>query len=63
MTFDEVYQTLVFWMLKNQNFYGLEPWTALRKALNPGQDLIHLPAGSHLEARVTFGGTLVSGSF
>jgi galactose mutarotase-like enzyme len=61
MTFREVYKTLVFWTLKDQSFYCLEPWTAPGNALNTGQDLIHLPAGSHLEARVTFGVTLSPG--
>lgn len=36
------YTMLVFWTLKEKDFYCLEPWTAARNALNTGDRLIHL---------------------
>jgi galactose mutarotase-like enzyme len=61
MTFRGADKTLVFWTLKDQSFSCLEPWTAPGNALNTGLDLIHLPGGSHLGARMTFGVTLSPG--
>ncbi|HEY9617588.1 MAG TPA: aldose epimerase [Microcoleaceae cyanobacterium] len=48
-----VFSTLVFWALKDKNFYCLEPWTAPRNALNTGERLIHLSPEASLETSVT----------
>lgn len=53
LTYDTLYSTLVFWTLKGQNFYCLEPWTSPRNALNTGEDLAHLAPETCLEALVT----------
>lgn len=52
--YDEVYSTLVFWSVKDKNFYCLEPWTAGRNALNTGDRLTYLEPGADLETRITF---------
>lgn len=43
LDWDDTYSTLVFWTLKDQDFYCLEPWSAPRNALNTGEQLITLP--------------------
>ncbi len=53
LTYDTVYSTLVFWTLKGQNFYCLEPWSSPRNALNTHEDLVHLAPETSLEALVT----------
>lgn len=52
LNYDAVYSTLVFWTLKNKDYYCLEPWTAPRNALNTGEDLIQLEPGATLETIV-----------
>jgi galactose mutarotase-like enzyme len=52
LDYDAVYSTLVFWTLKNKDYYCLEPWTAPRNALNTGEDLIQLEPGATLETIV-----------
>lgn len=53
LTYDTLYSTLVFWTLKDQNFYCLEPWSSPRNALNTSEDLVRLESGTSLEALVT----------
>lgn len=53
LSYDTLYSTLVFWTLKGQNFYCLEPWSGPRNALNTGEDLVHLAPETSLEALVT----------
>ena len=42
---NDYYNTVVFWTVKDKDFYCLEPWTAPRNALNTGDGLISLPPG------------------
>ncbi|MGG6293150.1 aldose epimerase [Leptolyngbya sp. AN02str] len=47
--FDQFYSNLVFWTLKEKDFYCLEPWSAGRNALNTGDRLTLLPPGKQLQ--------------
>lgn len=47
LSFSPEFSMLVFWTLKEKDFYCLEPWSAGRNAMNTGDRLIHLaPAQS-----------------
>ncbi len=50
--FDPLYKTLVFWALKDKEFYCLEPWSAPRNAINTGEQLTRLAPGASLETSV-----------
>ena len=52
LSYDEPYTALVFWTVKGKDFYCLEPWSALRNALNTGDNLIKLASGATLETVV-----------
>ena len=52
LDFSELFSTLVFWTLKNQDYICLEPWSAPRNALNTGEQLTLLAPHSSLEAWV-----------
>jgi galactose mutarotase-like enzyme len=39
LDYDQIYSKLVFWTLKDKDFYCLEPWTAPRNSLNTGENL------------------------
>lgn len=52
LDWDDTYSTLVFWTLKDQDFYCLEPWSAPRNALNTGEQLITLPPGASCDTLV-----------
>jgi galactose mutarotase-like enzyme len=52
LSWNDTYSTLVFWTLKGKDFYCLEPWSAPRNALNTGEQLIQLAAGSTRESLV-----------
>lgn len=48
-TFDKnFYRHLVFWTVKDRNFYCLEPWSAARNALNTQTNLTTLEPGTSL---------------
>ncbi|BAZ11047.1 aldose 1-epimerase [Calothrix sp. NIES-4071] len=44
--YDNVFSTLVFWTLKDKDFYCLEPWSAGRNAINTGENLTLLQPGA-----------------
>jgi len=48
------FSTLVFWTVKDKDFYCLEPWTAPRNALNSGDALLTLAPGTSLDLETTF---------
>lgn len=48
LSYDALFTTLVFWTVKDQPFFCLEPWSAPRNALNTGEALTHLAPGSRL---------------
>ena len=50
LSYDEIYQVLVFWTLKGSPFVCLEPWSSSRLAFPLGPDLHHLAAGETLRA-------------
>lgn len=45
LQYDKEYSTLVFWTLKDKDFYCLEPWSAPRNAMNTGNHLLFLAPG------------------
>ncbi len=49
----EAFSTLVFWTLKDQDFYCLEPWTAPRNALNTGIHLLQVPPGESFSSEIS----------
>jgi len=52
LDWDDTYSTLVFWTLKEKDFYCLEPWSAPRNALNTGEKLIQLQPGASCDTLV-----------
>jgi galactose mutarotase-like enzyme len=54
LTWSEAYQALVFWAVQGKNYYCLEPWTALRNALNTGDRLRTVAPGEQYRTEVTF---------
>ncbi|MBD2099384.1 aldose epimerase [Leptolyngbya sp. FACHB-261] len=52
LEFDPLYKTLVFWTLKNKEFYCLEPWSAPRNAISTGEHLTQLAPGASLDTFV-----------
>lgn len=53
LTYGSEFSALVFWTLKGKDFYCLEPWSALRNALNTGDRLFQLDPGATLETEVS----------
>ena len=56
---NDYYNTVVFWTVKDKDFYCLEPWTAPRNALNTGDGLISLPPGDSLQTWVSMNMTFL----
>lgn len=56
---NDYYNTVVFWTVKDKDFYCLEPWTAPRNALNTGDGLISLPPGDSLQTWVSMSVTFL----
>jgi galactose mutarotase-like enzyme len=52
LSYDRLYETIVFWTIKGKDYYCLEPWSAPRNALNSGKDLTWLKPGTSLETWV-----------
>lgn len=52
LSYNSSYGSLVFWTLKDKDFYCLEPWTAPRNALNTGAHLLKLKPGASCEMLV-----------
>ncbi|ASC70085.1 Aldose-1-epimerase [Halomicronema hongdechloris C2206] len=52
LTWSDTYSALVFWTVQGKPYYCLEPWTALRNALNTGDRIITLAPGATHEATV-----------
>ena len=52
LEWDESYSTLVFWTVKDKDYYCLEPWSAPRNALNTGDHLITLDPRRTYETQV-----------
>lgn len=53
ISYDELYQVLVFWTLKGSPFVCLEPWSSSRLAFPQGSDLHHLAAGETITANIS----------
>ncbi len=53
LSYGPEFSALVFWTLKGKDFYCLEPWSALRNALNTGDRLFYLDPGATLETEVS----------
>lgn len=53
MDYDSNYQILVFWTVKNKDFYCLEPWSSPRNALNTGDKLLVANPGTSIETKIT----------
>jgi galactose mutarotase-like enzyme len=52
LNYSPQFSALVFWTLKGKDFYCLEPWSALRNALNTGDRLFYLDPGATLDTEV-----------
>ncbi|MGB3693680.1 MAG: aldose epimerase [Spirulinaceae cyanobacterium] len=52
LNYSDLYTALVFWTVKGKKYSCLEPWTALRNALNTGENLINLEPGESCETEV-----------
>ncbi|NJK37428.1 MAG: aldose epimerase [Oscillatoriales cyanobacterium RM2_1_1] len=52
LSYSSSYLNLVFWTVREQKYYCLEPWTAPRNALNTGKLLTHLKPGASCEMLV-----------
>ncbi len=52
LNYSDLYSALVFWTVKGKQYTCLEPWTALRNALNTGEHLINLEPGKSCETVV-----------
>ncbi len=52
LEYDNLFSTLVFWTVKEKDYYCLEPWSAARNALNTGESLTWLKPGQSHEAVV-----------
>ncbi|ELR97199.1 galactose mutarotase-like enzyme [Gloeocapsa sp. PCC 73106] len=50
--YDEHYQTLIFWTVKNKDFYCLEPWSSPRNALNTGEKLLVAQPGKSVDTQI-----------
>ncbi|MBU6186609.1 MAG: aldose epimerase [Cyanobacteria bacterium REEB444] len=54
ITTDAPYGTLVFWTVKDKDFFCLEPWTAGRNALNTKENLIYVEPDTSWHTWVRF---------
>jgi galactose mutarotase-like enzyme len=54
--YDDSFQTLVFWTLKEQPFLCLEPWTSSRLGFPNGPDMHSVEAGEAFKASVELKG-------
>lgn len=54
ISFSDLYQTLVFWTVKDKDYICLEPWSAPRNALNSGDQLAWVEPHDALSAWVEF---------
>ncbi len=52
VSWSDDYTKLVFWTVKDKDYYCLEPWTAHRNALNTGEDLLFIDPQQTWEATV-----------
>jgi galactose mutarotase-like enzyme len=53
MDWDKCFSTLVFWTLKDKDFYCLEPWSAPRNAINTGNKLLVIPPRQNYETSMS----------
>jgi galactose mutarotase-like enzyme len=53
MEWEKCFSTLVFWTLKDKDFYCLEPWSAPRNAINTGDKLLVIPPKQHYETSMS----------
>lgn len=53
INFDSIYKYVVVWSLKGKDFVCVEPWMANVDAMNTGKDIITLPAGQSIAAKVS----------
>ena len=59
LSYTHTYSTIVFWTVKNQDFYCLEPWTAPDNSLNTGYRLVNLDPGSSCQMLIRLTATFV----
>ncbi|MGB5963700.1 MAG: aldose epimerase [Coleofasciculaceae cyanobacterium] len=59
LEYSNLYSTLVFWTVKGKDYYCLEPWSALRNALNTGEDLTQLAPGASCQTVVRLTATFL----
>ncbi|NEQ74512.1 MAG: aldose epimerase [Okeania sp. SIO2C9] len=59
LSYTSSYSTMAFWIVKNEEFYCLEPWTAPPNSLNTGYRLIDLEPGSSCEMLVRLTATFL----
>lgn len=52
ISYSDLYSTLVFWTVKDKDYFCLEPWSAPRNALNTGENLTSLEPGDTCETVV-----------
>ena len=57
--YTSVYSTIVFWTVKNQDFYCLQPRTAPPNSLNTGYRIVDLESGSSCEMLIRLTATFV----
>lgn len=57
--YSNFYANLVFWTVKDKDFYCLEPWSAARNALNTGENLNHLAPGASCQTLVQLTATFL----
>lgn len=60
LDYDAAYSTLVFWTVKDKDFYCLEPWSAPRNAINTGDRLTHLPPGESVDIALSITADLLT---
>jgi galactose mutarotase-like enzyme len=53
LDYGKEYPILVFWTLKDKDFYCLEPWTAPRNSLNTGEHITVVESGASYNASVS----------
>ncbi|MGL5080847.1 MAG: aldose epimerase [Microcoleaceae cyanobacterium] len=59
LSYSSAYSNLVFWTVKDKDYYCLEPWTAPRNALNLGKLLTCLKPGTSCEMLVHLSAVLL----
>ncbi len=53
LDWNQNFSTLVFWTVKDKDFYCLEPWTSPRNAMNTNKNLLIIPPQESLKTSVS----------